>query len=174
MVDKTLTLSNKKLDYVSSLMDITIADSFVKRENKIGRGNGEAKLYVGADSSNTWDFFGGPSFEISCFLLKKDLVCLLESMNDEYINPTQNYINKNKFVSYFAKRQHLVTFLPDILWFEAFEQQQIKGTRVYLKSNGSFFNLIRELCFPNINALNIYKYKNSLGHTFFYFYPYLK
>jgi hypothetical protein len=174
MVDKKISLGDKKLEYVASLKGITIADSFVKRENKIGTGNGEAKLYVGADSSTTWEFFGGPSFEISCFLFKKDLVALLDSLNDEYFYPTQNYINKNKFGSFMAKRQHLVAFLPDVLWFEAFEQQQIKGSRVYLKSNGSFFNLIRELCFPNITALDIHKYKNNLGHFFFYFKPFLK
>lgn len=174
MVDKAILVDGIPLEYVSSLSGITIADSFVKRENKIGRGNGEAKLYVGADSTATWNFFGGPNFEISCFLLKNDLITLLDSLNDEYLNPTQNYINISKFSSYLAKRQHLVTCIPPVLWFDAFEQQQIKGSRVYLKSNGTYFNLIRELCFPNITALNIDKYKNTLGHFFYKFSPYHK
>ena len=174
MVDNIISVSGNTLEYVSSINDITIADSFVKRENKVGRGNGEAKLYVVADASGTWNFFGGPGFEISCFLLKKDLISLLDSLSGEYTNPTQNYINKNLLTSYYAKRQHLVSYLPDVLWFEAFEQGQITGSRVYLKSNGSYFNLIRELCFPNITALNINKYKNSLGHYFFQFCPHLK
>ena len=171
MADKNISVGGNSLEYVSSILGLTIPDSFVKRENKIGLGSGEAKLYVGADSPVTWDFFGGPSFEISCFLLKDDLIALMDSLNDEYLNPSQNYINKDKFSSYLAKRQHLVTYLPDLLWFESYEQSQIKGTRVYLKSNSSYFGLIRELCFPNITTLNIDKYRNSLGHYFFKFTP---
>jgi hypothetical protein len=40
-----------------------------------------------------------------------------------------------------------------------------------MKSDSSYFGLIRELCFPNITALDIHKYKNSLGHFFYYFDP---
>ena len=174
MADKNISIDGISLSYISSIKELAIPDSFVKRENKIGTGNGEAKLYIGADSISTWDFFGSPRFEISCFLLKEDLSSLLSALKNEYLNPSQDYLNKNKFISFLAKREHIVTYLPDVLWFEAYEQGQIKGSRVYLKSNSSYFNLIRELCFPNITALNIDKYKNSLGHEFFYFKPYLK
>jgi hypothetical protein len=97
----------------------------------------------------------------------------MESLNEEYANPSQSYINKGKFASYLAKRQHVVAYLSDVLWFESYEQAQIRGTRVYLKSNSSYFGLIRELCFPNITALDIHKYKNMLGHYFYYFKPHL-
>ena len=43
---------------------VTIADSFVVRQNKIGQGNGEAKLYVGQDNKIIRDFL-----EIMGFLL---------------------------------------------------------------------------------------------------------
>lgn len=173
MVDKNISIGGISLEYVSSVNGLTIADSFVKRENKIGTGNGEAKLYVGADSAETWDFFGGPSFEISCFLLKNDLASLLDSLRSEYTNPTQDYVRKSKFSSFLARREHLVAYLPKVLWFEVYEQAQIKGTRVYMKSDSSYFGLIRELCFPNITALDIHKYKNNLGHFFYYFDPHL-
>lgn len=171
MVDKNISIGGISLEYIASVSDLTIADSFVKRENKIGTGNGEAKFYVGADSAETWNFFGGPSFEISCFLLKDDLTTLLDSLRSEYSIPTQDYLRKSKFSSYLAKREHLVAYLPEVLWFEAYEQEQIKGTRVYMKSDSSYFGLIRELCFPNITALDIHKYKNMLGHNFYYFKP---
>jgi hypothetical protein len=174
MEDKRILVDNISLEYLSTLKEITIADSFVKRENKVGKGNGEAKLYVGADCSLTWDFFGGPSFEISCFILKKDLSILLSSSKQEYFNPSQNYLNKDNLLNFWARREHIVTYLSEVLWFEAYEQSQIKGTRVYLKSNGSYFGLIRELCFPNITALDIHKYRNHLGHYFYNFRPYLK
>ena len=171
MVDKAIVIDGISLQYVSSVTGLTIADSFVKRANKIGSGNGEAKLYIGADSPTTWNFFGAPNFEISCFLLKQDLIRLLSETSNEYINPSQSYLNVKKFPALFAFRQHLVAYLPDILWFEAYEQGQIKGTRVYMKSDSSYFGLIRELCFPNISALDIHKYKNNLGHFFYYFDP---
>jgi putative restriction endonuclease len=173
MVDKHISVGGIALEHVASVSDLTIPDSFVKRENKIGTGNGEAKLYVGADSATTWDFFGGPSFEISCFLLKNDLASLLDSLRSEYTNPTQEYVRKSKLLSFLARREHLIAYVPDVLWFEAYEQGQIKGTRVYMKSDSSYFGLIRELCFPNITALDIHKYKNNLGHFFYYFDPHL-
>ena len=51
---------------------ITIADSFVVRQNKIGGGNGEAKLYVGNENDEMRDFFGNSGFVyafqgLSCF-----------------------------------------------------------------------------------------------------------
>ena len=52
----------------------TIADSFVVRQNKIGGGNGEAKLYVGNDNNEIRGFFGSSGFTIPCFLLKRDLL----------------------------------------------------------------------------------------------------
>ena len=73
---------------------ITIADSFVVRQNKIGGGNGEAKLYVGNDNPEVRSFFGNTGFTIPCFLLKKDLlltVCPVRirdlSQDREYISP---------------------------------------------------------------------------------------
>jgi hypothetical protein len=52
---------------------ITVADSFVKRANKIMTGSGEAKLYLGNDNQEIRDFFGEKGFNIRCLLLKKDL-----------------------------------------------------------------------------------------------------
>lgn len=66
---------------------ITIADSFVVRQNKIGTGNGEAKLYVGNDNKEVRDFFGSSGFAVNCFLLKQDLLKYLEETKVEYLNP---------------------------------------------------------------------------------------
>ena len=77
---------------------ITIADSFVVRQNKIGTGNGEAKLYVGNDNVQTRTFFGETGFVIRCFLLKKDLLKYLEETKVEYLRPEQPYVNPNQFI----------------------------------------------------------------------------
>ena len=56
---------------VKQLMEfITMKNSFIVRQNKIGIGNGEAKLYIGQDGQETRSFFGSNGFGITCFLLK--------------------------------------------------------------------------------------------------------
>ncbi|WGE61666.1 hypothetical protein [Actinobacillus equuli] len=71
---------------------ITIADSFVVRANKIGSGNGEAKLYVGNENAATRKFFGKKGFINNCFLLKQDLLKYLDETKEEYLSPN-NLIN---------------------------------------------------------------------------------
>ena len=53
-----ININNQRFSVVDTLEKITIADSFVVRQNKIGRGNGEAKLYVGQDNTQLRAFFG--------------------------------------------------------------------------------------------------------------------
>ena len=69
---------------------ITVADSWVVPSNKLGEGNGEAKLYIGS-RDNMEDFYGGKSFRASCFVLKKDLIAYMQTMKAEYNNPSQSY-----------------------------------------------------------------------------------
>ncbi len=45
-----ITILNNEYEVLETKEKITIADSFVVRQNKIGGGNGEAKLYVGQDN----------------------------------------------------------------------------------------------------------------------------
>ena len=69
-----IKLLNKDFKVLETKEKITIADSFVVRQNKIGGGNGEAKLYVGNENQEMRNFFGNNGFKITCFLLKKDLL----------------------------------------------------------------------------------------------------
>lgn len=175
MADEILTIDGDSFNFKSALYDLTIADSFVKRENKIGSGSGEAKLYVGQDCATTWDFFGPPSFEVSCFILKIDLIALLDKLKPEYLAPTQSYRkeNINSFQDLLINRTSLVNSLKDVLWFEIYEQEQIKGNRVYVKSTSSYFDLIRELCLPNITKLTIEKYTNKYNQEVYRFIPHV-
>lgn len=176
MEDKELILDGEILKFTSCIVDLTIADSFVKSKNKIGKGSGEAKLYVGHDCSFTWDFFGPPGFEINCFILKKDLLELLLDLKKEYLYPTQNYRarNQDELSKLWNERVEKIKPLDDILWFEAYEQAQIRGNRVYIKSRSSYFELIREICLPNITNLIIDKYVNKYNHEIFRFLPKIK
>ena len=86
-----IQLLNKKFEVLDTKEKITIADSFVVRQNKIGIGNGEAKLYVGNDNEDLRSFFGNSGFVVNCFLLKSDLQKYLEETRVEYLNPEQPY-----------------------------------------------------------------------------------
>ena len=69
-----IELLNNKYEVIDTIEKITIADSFVVPKNKIGTGNGEAKLYIGHNSDRLRSFFGSSGFYNRCFLLKKDLI----------------------------------------------------------------------------------------------------
>lgn len=161
-------LDNEQFNVEDTLEKITIADSFVVRDNKIGSGNGEAKLYVGNDNDNLRAFFGGSGFNNKVFLLKKDLIKYLEDTKEEYLNPCQNYINKEKLPQLFSDRLNLISNLPNIISFNIFEKTNIRGPRVYVNSDDNFYSLIRELSLPNISYLSIVKLRGRFDEELFY------
>ena len=148
---------------------ITIADSFVVRQNKIGGGNGEAKLYVGNDNSEVRSFFGNTGFKIPCFLLKKDLLYYLEETKTEYLKPEQPYINRELLPNLWDERKKKIEALPDVIEFEVTEQTQIAVPRVYVNSTDQAYKLIRELSLPNITYISVIKILDSKGKLFYYF-----
>ncbi len=164
-----------KLIKIASLNKITVADSFVIRANKIGTASGEAKLYVGHDNSNTWGFFGEPGFKINCFIKKVDLLALLFDLKAEYFNPRQDYMNSDvlSLQKLWSERYKKIQSLDDVTWFECYEQEQIRGVRVYIKSPSESFKIIREICLPNLSFISIDKFKDGLGHNHFCFIPFV-
>ena len=150
---------------------VTIADSFVVRSNKIGTGNGEAKLYVGNDNSELRKFFGSRPFAIKCFLLKKDLITYLEDTEVEYRHPEQPYQDSMQLPILWAERNNKIRNLnANILEFEVYEQDQISGSRIYVKSQDNNYQIIRELSIPNITYISILKLRNLITNDItFYF-----
>lgn len=65
MDNTPVIINNKKFIIVDTLEYITLADSFVK-DNKIGTGHGEAKLYVGNIGNRLTNFFNNFQ-DINCF-----------------------------------------------------------------------------------------------------------
>jgi hypothetical protein len=164
-----INILNQSYNVKDTKEKITIADSFVLRENKIGQGSGEAKLYVGQENDNTRTFFGKKGFFIKCFLLKKDLIKYLEETQVEYLNPEQPYINKDKLPNLWADRKNEVALLPDKIEFKIKEQTQISGPRVYIKSDEPAYKLIRKLSLPNITYISIIKLENTNNNHEYYF-----
>lgn len=148
---------------------ITVADSFVANPNKIGTGNGEAKLYVGQDSTEIDKFFGAQKFEVKCFFIKSDLIRYLEETRPEYLKPEQPYRDKRNLPRLWKERKAKVEALPELVEFTIRKQAQIAGPRIYVNSTDSAYKLIRELSLPNITFISIVKIKDFQNKIFFYF-----
>ncbi|MCH8534717.1 MAG: HNH endonuclease [Flavobacteriaceae bacterium] len=164
-----IQLLNEPFKVLDTKEKITIADSFVVRQNKIGGGNGEAKLYIGQENQETRSFFGIYGFGIKCFLLKKDLLKYLEETKQEYLNPEQPYLNREILPNLWNERLKKVTELPERIEFEVTEQTQIDGPRIYIKSNDKAYKLIRELSLPNITYISAVKLLDFNGKVYYYF-----
>ena len=164
-----INLLNKLFTVVDTKEKITIADSFVVRQNKIGTGNGEAKLYVGNDNDDTRSFFGNNGFSIKCFLMKKDLLNYLDETKVEYLKPEQPYINSNILPRLWNERKNEIDLLPEKIEFEIIEQTQISGPRIYVKSSDTAYKIIRQLSLPNITFISVVKLLNEHNNLEYYF-----
>jgi len=164
-----INLFNKLFTVVDTKEKITIADSFVVRQNKIGTGNGEAKLYVGNDNEDTRRFFGNNGFSLKCFLIKKDLSNYLDETKIEYLKPEQPYINSNILPKLWDKRKKEIDLLPEKIEFEIIEQTQIAGPRIYVKSSDVAYKIIRQLSLPNITFISVVKLLNEHNKLEYYF-----
>lgn len=164
-----IKLFDKSFHVIDTIEKITIADSFVVRQNKIGDGNGEAKLYIGHDNEHIRHFFGSSGFVAKCFLLKADLIKYLNETKAEYLNPEQPYQNKNNLPQLWLERFKKISSLPDIITFEVIEQTQINGPRIYVNSNDRAYLIIRELSLPNITYISIVKLFSTDGSLQYYF-----
>jgi len=164
-----IELLNQKYNVIDTKEKITIADSFVVRQNKIGSGNGEAKLYIGNDSDNLRSFFGENGFRLKCFLMKKDLLNYLDETQVEYLRPEQPYINKLKLPQLWADRKNEIDKLTEKIEFEIIEETQISGPRVYVKSSDDAYKIIRKLSLPNITFISVVKLLNENMDIEYYF-----
>lgn len=168
-----MLINGKEYFPIDTKEKITIADSFVVRSNKIGSGNGEAKLYVGNENIDTRKFFGNKGFVNKCFLLKSDLVKYLDETKEEYLSPEQPYNNSTQLPNLWLERESKISQLPEIIWFYIKEQEQIEGPRVYVKwidSNSKIgYDLIRELSLPNITYISILKLSANMNSDYIYY-----
>ena len=164
-----IEIGKNNYNVIDAKEKITIADSFVVRQNKIGGGNGEAKLYIGNDNQENRSFFGKSGFKIPCFLVKQDLLKYLEETKTEYLKPEQPYVNKELLPNLWNERKRKIEELPEIIEFEVSEQTQIAGPRVYVNSSDKAYNIIRELSLPNITYISVIKLLDNNGRLFYYF-----
>jgi len=164
-----IILNNHNFSVVDTKEKITIADSFVVRQNKIGGGNDEAKLYIGNESNELRTFYGQRGFSNQCFLLKENIIKYLYDCKYEYFHPTQPYKSQINMAELWEERMKKADTLDEQIWFSVYEQVQIIPPRIYIKSENQGFDLIRELSLPNLTTLSILKLKDSESNFIFYY-----
>ena len=147
---------------------ITIPDSYVVNDNKTGKGHGEAKLYMGSKDAMRHFYAGDISsegFVVKCFVLKKDLLFLLKTIKHEYLHPSIRYRgmgDKKNMNHLWKKRYKSVGELPDLIYFDIKDQNQIKGLRGYVNSIGKKdgYDLIRTIALPFVSYISVMKVQN--------------
>ena len=140
---------------------IYLADSFVSVPQKLDKGNGEAKLYVGNESENLRNFFGPKPFNIKCFFKKNELLQFMQELKSEYKFPQQQYRRKDELPSLFNERMSKINDQDEIIWFSFKEQDQIAPPRIYGKSNDAGYKFLRELPLPTLSYLSFIKLESN-------------
>ena len=147
--------------------DMFVPDCWVKGKNKIGHGNGEAKLYIGSKEQMR-GFYGDEGFSAQCFILKDDLVRYMQAIKSEYTSPTQSYQGKDRLKELWNTRMDKISKLDDFIPFLVYDQTQIEGPRGYVNSDDMAYNIIREISLPNISYVRALKVKDPRGKELFY------
>ena len=168
-MESNIKINSKQFEVVDSIQYITLADSFVK-DNKIGNGHGEAKLYVGnVSSDNRIENFFNDFKNVNCFFLKKDFKSFLLDAKSEYFYPQQNYNKKDTMKQRFNILNQKVEKLSDgFLNFKLF-RVDVAPPRIYVNANSEYYDFMRRLGLPNISYLSILKIKDINGNILFYF-----
>ena len=146
---------------------ITVADSWVVPKNKLGDGNGEAKLYV-SSRDKMEAFFGKEGFTATCFVLRKDLLAYMNAIKAEYLSPSLDYRGKDEMRLLWSERIEKINALPDgIVDFTIREQSQISGSRGYVNSIDKVYRLIREISLPLVSYISAMRL-DYYGQPMFY------
>ena len=163
-----MTIKGEKFKFVNTFeTPITVADSWVVPKNKLGGGNGEAKLYVGSRDKME-AFFGEIGFTATCFVLRQDLQAYMNAIKAEYLSPSQDYRGKDEMRSLWFERMEMINSLPDgIVVFTIREQSQIAGPRGYVNSSDKIYKLIREISLPLVSYISAMRLDYN-GRPMFY------
>ncbi len=172
-------INNEVYHLVDSLERVASKDSFTHEDNKLGTGKGAWEWHIGSKNDfKRYIFFGGQKFSIKCFIRKSDLVELLNEMQFEYLNPSQNYRERLRMNEVWQERYNEINALTDEYLFlnlREHDNRSATDTRLYAKKPGNetygnvYYALIRKLMLPNITYASILKLVNNTGETLYYF-----
>lgn len=160
--------SDKSFEYVDSI-EVNIPDSFVVRANKIDKGNGEAKLYLGSNNKENRDFFGNVGFKINIVIYKKEVLKFFENIETFYNRPIFSFRHStnDEIKKLYKERYIKLKTLPNEIFIQLEEKTNLKNkARVYVipaneKSNEYFNLFLRELPLPYITYFFLRKYTSN-------------
>ena len=169
ILESNIKINSKKFEIIDALEYITLADSFVK-DNKIGNGHGEAKLYVGnVSKSNRIENFFDDCKNVNCFFLKKDFKAFLLDAEAEYFNPQQEYNKKDTMINrYMDLHSDIEKMDNGFLNFKLY-RVNVAPPRIYVNADSPYYDFMRKIGLPNISYLSILKLKDINGNILFYF-----
>lgn len=140
----------KTIDVFKNMM--TVPDCIVVSSNKIGKGHGEAKFYI-SSKKEMYNYYGEEGFSAQCFMLKKDLISYMDAIKVEYDMPSYDYSKKDAFPLLWKERKEKISNLPDIIFFNIYDQYQIEGSRGYINSTDNGYRIIREIALPLVSYI---------------------
>lgn len=135
---------------------MTVPDCVVVSSNKLGHGHGEAKFYI-ASKDEMYNFYGTEKFYARCFMLKKDLISYMKAIRSEYMEPSQEYGQKEKLPKLWAERMAMIEGLDDVIFFNIADQYQITGPRGYINSSDNGYKIIRNIALPLVSYVYVEK-----------------
>ena len=126
-----MEIDGKEYEILDAKESITIPDCFVKDANKIGKGHGEAKLYVGQTTDQfTLDFFG--DFKNRCVIKKSDLLSYMQDCENEYKHPDQEYRNKKVMPEIYAKHiKKINSMTEEFIYFDIYRVDVLTNKNIY-------------------------------------------
>ena len=73
------------------------------------------------------------------------------------MDPSQDYAKKEKFPKLWAERMMKLSKLDDVIFFTAYDQNQIAGPRGYINSDDAGYKIIREIALPLVSYVYVEK-----------------
>lgn len=168
-----LKIDGEEFTLVDEIDGIPIVDSFVKN-NKIGRGSGEARLYVGAQTKMDFAAFFN-QYRDQGFFLRRDLDQYLDDAKFEYEEQEQEYQKDISSDWQVYKNQLASLDSREYFSFEAAVGAR-DPARYYIRSTNRsaqdiFYGFFRCILLPTISYVSILKLKRSNGEYLFLFRP---
>ena len=145
--------------------EINFVESAARKEFKFidSTGSGEARIYIGTDEKKYDEFFDFENVEY-CITPKEDLVKYMNDAYDEYMNPSQNYIENitNMYNMLKTKIQKLDIDTLKYKFRKKFDEQN----RYYIvledgKNWRKNYNYIRDIALPRITKYCFVKFQDE-------------
>ena len=154
-----INLVGRDHEIISVRDNIRVEDCFVQN-NKIGKGHGEKRLYVGSQRDNNIDKFFN-SFKSNStskyFFLKSDFKSYLDDAQSEYKNPTQPYKNDITITQWNEYNSDLNGFSEEIgvNLEKALGDEDVN--RYYVRAEDHAWSFMRRVALPNYSSISIMK-----------------